>query len=141
MNATPETRTADALRETMQRYWGYETYLPDQEEAVAHVLARRDSLVILPTGGGKSMCYQLPAIGMDGMAVVVSPLLSLMKDQVDALLANGIQAAALNSSLSAEEKREVAQKVRRGEVKLLYVAPQSLASGFAMELLEEGDIS
>ena len=140
-HASTDPVLADQMRGAMQRYWGYESFLPDQEEAVSHVLARRDSLVILPTGGGKSMCYQLPALGMEGMAVVVSPLLSLMKDQVDALLANGIQAAALNSSLSAEEKREVAQKVRRGELKLLYVAPEGLASGFAMELLEEANIS
>ncbi len=140
-HASTDTLLAEQMRDAMRRYWGYEEYLPDQAEAVSHVLAHRDSLVILPTGGGKSMCYQLPALGMDGMAVVVSPLVSLMKDQVDSLVSNGIAAATLNSSLSAEEKREVARKVRLGELKLLYVSPEGLGAGFAMELLEEATIS
>jgi ATP-dependent DNA helicase RecQ len=131
----------DQLHELLRRYWGYEGFLPNQAEAVDHVLAKRDSLVILPTGGGKSMCYQLPALAMPGMAVVVSPLVSLMKDQVDALVANGIPAATLNSSLSAEERRQVASAVRRGELKLLYVSPEGLGAGFIMELLQEAEIA
>ncbi|HEY9724762.1 MAG TPA: DNA helicase RecQ [Oscillatoriaceae cyanobacterium] len=134
--------SADAqLHELLRRYWGYEGFLPNQAEAVAQVMAGQDSLVILPTGGGKSMCYQLPALAKEGLAVVVSPLVSLMKDQVDSLTANGISAATLNSSLSAEERRAVASAVRLGKLKLLYVSPEGLGAGFAMELLREAEIA
>lgn len=137
----PAAIDPDQLHGLLRRYWGYESFLPNQAEAVEHVLAKRDSLVILPTGGGKSMCYQLPALAMPGMAVVISPLVSLMKDQVDALKANGIAAATLNSSLSAEEKRAVVTAVRKDELKLLYVSPEGLGAGFLMELLQEANIA
>lgn len=128
---------ADLLR----RYWGYDRFLPNQQEAVDSVLARRDCLVILPTGGGKSLCYQVPALAHEGMAVVISPLLSLMKDQVDALLANGIPAAALNSSLSDEERRRMTQDVREGRLKLLYLSPERLAMPDLVELLRATPLS
>ncbi|MFP5504486.1 MAG: RecQ family ATP-dependent DNA helicase, partial [Candidatus Sericytochromatia bacterium] len=134
------TLTTD-LQDLLRRHWGYETFLPNQGEAVSHVLAKRDSLVILPTGGGKSMCYQLPALAMKGLAVVVSPLVSLMKDQVDALRASGVAAATLNSSLSAEERRDVARSVREGSLKLLYVSPEGLGAGMIMDLLREAEIA
>ena len=90
------------------------------------VLSGRDSLVVLPTGGGKSLCFQAPAVASDGLAVVVSPLISLMKDQVDTLVGNGVPAACYNSSLPSEQKSEVARGVREGRYRLLYVAPERL---------------
>ncbi|HEY9766588.1 MAG TPA: RecQ family ATP-dependent DNA helicase [Chroococcales cyanobacterium] len=112
--------------EILKKHWGYESLLPNQKEAVEAVLKHRDCLVVLPTGGGKSLCYQLPALLLEGMAIVVSPLLSLIKDQVDALRANGISAAALNSMLSYEEKKELKRAILRGQIKILYLAPESL---------------
>ena len=107
--------------------FGYDAFLPVQEEVVANVLARRDGLVLMPTGGGKSMCYQLPALLLDGVTLVVSPLIALMKDQADALNANGIAARFINSSLGRQEMAEVQAELGRGTVKLLYVAPERLA--------------
>ena len=112
------------LLEVLKQYWGYSSFRPLQKEAMLSVMQRRDSLTVLPTGGGKSLCYQAPAMCHDGMAVVVSPLIALMKDQVDALTANGISAACVNSSLSVEERNAVAAKVRKGTLKLLFVAPE-----------------
>ena len=90
------------------------------------VLAARDTLLVLPTGGGKSLCFQAPAVAMDGLAIVVSPLISLMKDQVDTLVGNGVSAACYNSALGADQKAEVARGVREGRFRLLYVAPERL---------------
>jgi ATP-dependent DNA helicase RecQ len=122
-SAENSTASIDQLASAMRRYWGYDRFLPLQEEAMAAAAAGRDSVVVLPTGGGKSLCFQVPAVCSDGLAVVVSPLISLMKDQVDALRACGVNAAAINSSLSADERRRVADQVRSGALKLLYVAP------------------
>ena len=107
--------------------FGHDSFLPLQEEIIDNVLARRDSLVLMPTGGGKSLCYQLPALIFDGVTLVVSPLIALMKDQVDALNANGISARFINSSLPASEIRNVQTQVWRGQAKILYVAPERLA--------------
>ena len=120
----------------LSRHFGYDRFRPLQEEAIGSVLAGRDAVVLMPTGGGKSLCYQLPALALDGTSLVISPLIALMKDQVDALRARGIAARCLNSSLTADEARLVREEVARGEVSLLYVAPERLAtSGFA-RLLE-----
>ena len=138
----PNAILADSgIRETVQRIWGYQGFLPLQEEAMGNVLRARDSLVILPTGGGKSLCFQAPALCLDGMAVVVSPLIALMKDQVDALRAAGVAAAQINSSLGATERREIADQVRGGGIKLLYMSPERLLSGETIEFLKNVGVS
>jgi ATP-dependent DNA helicase RecQ len=115
-----------ALSEVLERYWGYSSFRPLQREAMDAILAGRDSIVVLPTGGGKSLCFQAPALVRDGLAVVVSPLISLMKDQVDTLVGNGVPAAFLNSSLPADERSRVTAGVREGRYRLLYVSPERL---------------
>ena len=102
------------------------------------VLKGEDSLVVLPTGGGKSLCYQAPAVCMPGVAVVISPLISLMKDQVDALRANGVASAFVNSTLTAQEKWEIAADLDAGKLKLVYVAPGRSRLGPADQPVEEG---
>ena len=115
-----------SLSAILEKYWGYHSFRPLQQEAMAAVLSGRDSLLVLPTGGGKSLCFQAPAIASDGLAIVVSPLISLMKDQVDTLVGNGVAAACYNSSMPSERKSEVARGVRDGNYRLLYVAPERL---------------
>ena len=114
------------LHDAMARYWGYSSFRPLQQEAMQAVMSRCDSLVVLPTGGGKSLCFQVPAVVRPGMAVVVSPLISLMKDQVDTLVSNGVPAALYNSSLVAHEKSAVAAGIRENRYRLLYVSPERL---------------
>jgi len=116
------------MKNFLKKYFGYEEFRPLQQEIVEGVLAGRDSVVLMPTGGGKSLCFQLPALMQDGLAVVVSPLISLMKDQVDALRANGVAAELVNSTLSPSEIYDVMERARRGELKLLYIAPERFAS-------------
>src|SRR5262249_44271186 len=115
-----------ALSEVLERYWGYTSFRPLQREAMAAILSGRDSVVVLPTGGGKSLCYQAPALLRDGLVVVVSPLISLMKDQVDTLVGNGVPAACYNSSLAPVEKSSVLAALRDGRLRLLYVSPERL---------------
>jgi ATP-dependent DNA helicase RecQ len=130
-----------SLPEVLQKYWGYDSFLPQQEPAMNSVLQARDSVVVLPTGGGKSLCFQAPAMCLPGMAVVVSPLISLMKDQVDGLRACGVPAAYINSSLSPDEKRQVANDIRGGRLKLLYVAPERLVTERTLAFLKEANVS
>ena len=123
------------VAETLRRVWGFEAFRPLQEDAVDAVLTARDSLVVLPTGGGKSLCYQAPAIHLGRLAVVVSPLIALMKDQVDGLRQQGVAAAYLNSSQSRDERALVYRALGAGHVRLLYVAPERLtAPGFSESL-------
>ena len=126
-------RTFDDLskaREVLKHRFGYDSFRPGQEEIISAVLAGKDCLVLMPTGGGKSLCYQIPALLLDGLTIVISPLIALMKDQVDALRANGVEAAFLNSTQTTTEQVKVFKAARSGELKLLYIAPERLlASG------------
>ena len=106
--------------------FGYQSFRFNQEEIINTILRQQDAFVLMPTGGGKSLCYQIPALIFPGLTVVISPLIALMKDQVDALRINGIKASYLNSSLSSEESSEVYNELKRGELKLLYIAPERL---------------
>jgi ATP-dependent DNA helicase RecQ len=117
-----------AAKNALKRYFGYDQFRPLQEQVIQSVLKGNDALVIMPTGGGKSICYQIPAIIMDGVAVVVSPLIALMKDQVEGLRANGVAADFLNSSQTNSEQAEVIERIVDGKVKLLYVSPEKLVS-------------
>ena len=114
------------LKETLKKYFGYDEFRPLQQEIIADALAGRDVFALLPTGGGKSLCFQLPALLRDGVTIVVSPLIALMKDQVDALWTSGIAATFLNSTLAANEARERFRGLHRNEFRLLYVAPERL---------------
>src|SRR5512133_3308395 len=111
---------ASILKET----FGYNTFRPLQREVIENILNKRDTLAIMPTGGGKSLCYQIPALIFAGLTVVVSPLISLMKDQVEQMTELGVPALFINSSLSFEEYQANIERVRRKEIKLLYVAPE-----------------
>ena len=113
---------------TLKTVFGYDRFRPYQEDIVEDIIAGRDVFVLMPTGGGKSICYQLPALVRKGMGIVVSPLISLMKDQVDALLACGVQAAYYNSSLKSTEARQILARMHSGELDLLYIAPERLMS-------------
>ncbi len=127
--------------ETLKSYFGHSGFRPLQEEVVDAILNREDVLMILPTGGGKSLCYQLPTLLMEGVTVVISPLLALMHDQVVALQANGIEAAMLSSMQDREESDEIEAQLRRGEIKLLYVAPERLNNGYFLNLLHDLQIN
>src|SRR5579862_1688784 len=130
----------DALH-VLREQFGYETFRPGQERAVRATLAGRDSLVVLPTGGGKSLCFQIPALLFPGLTVVVSPLISLMKDQVDALVARGLPATFVNSTLTRDEIESRLARVDRGEIKLLYVAPERFDFGTSAERLRAAGVS
>ncbi len=122
-------------RQLLKRYFGHEAFRPLQEEIIDGILSGRDALMILPTGGGKSLCYQLPTLMMEGVTVVISPLLALMHDQVTALNANSIPAAMLSSMQSFEESQEIVKRLRSGEIRLLYIAPERLGNDFFSQLL------
>lgn len=125
-----------AMLDLLKKYFGYEQFRPLQQEIVEHCYARQDALVLMPTGGGKSLCYQLPALAFPGLTIVVSPLIALMKDQVDALKANGIPAAFLNSTLTPQEAAYVELIAKNGQLKLLYLAPERLALPQTVALLQ-----
>ncbi len=123
-------------RQTLFEVFGYSEFRPQQEDIIEALIAGQNAFVLMPTGGGKSLCYQIPALHRDGVAIVVSPLISLMKDQVDALVANGVRAAFYNSSLKTEESRQVLARLHAGELDLLYVAPERLLSDGFLERLK-----
>ena len=119
----------------LKNTFGYDTFRPLQQEVIENIMARRDTLAVMPTGGGKSLCYQIPSLLFEGLTVVVSPLISLMKDQVEQLRAFGVPSVFLNSSLSPQEYNENMDYVKRGEVKLLYLAPETLLTPRILALL------
>ncbi|HEY9842878.1 MAG TPA: DNA helicase RecQ, partial [Candidatus Obscuribacterales bacterium] len=131
----------ETIHETLKRVFGYDAFRPLQQEIIEGLIAGRDAFVLMPTGGGKSLCYQIPAMHRTGTAIVVSPLISLMKDQVDALQANGVSAAFYNSALSSGEARRVLAKFHAGELDLLYIAPERLLSDGFLERIKEIEIS
>src|SRR5574340_1249634 len=126
-----------AAQQALQSVFGYPAFRGEQQAIVEHVAAGGDALVLMPTGGGKSLCYQIPALLRPGTGIVVSPLIALMQDQVGALIQLGVKAAFLNSSLDAEAAREVQGRLLRGELDLLYVAPERLLMPGFLALLEQ----
>src|SRR5947209_8488916 len=133
----PSADPITELRAVIAKHWGYDTFRPLQEDAMRAVLDGRDSLVVLPTGGGKSLCYQAPAVCRGGTTVVVSPLIALMKDQVDGLRACGVSAAQLDSSLSAAEKFAYEMDLRQGGINLLFVSPERLVQTDLYRVLQQ----
>src|SRR5882724_5448040 len=131
----------DRAGEVLSQVFGYASFRGDQEAIIRHVVAGGDCLVLMPTGGGKSLCYQIPALVRPGVALVVSPLIALMKDQVDALKAAGVNAAFLNSTLSLDQRREVERAFLAGELDLLYLAPERLGVESTLRLLDRGTIA
>jgi ATP-dependent DNA helicase RecQ len=128
-------------QDVLKKYFGYDSFRPQQSEIIDTVMDNQDCLVLMPTGGGKSVCFQIPAILRPGLTVVISPLIALMKDQVEALRGNGVNAAFLNSSLSSAEQDQVMWQAKIGELKLLYIAPERLFSGNTFDFLREWNVN
>lgn len=135
------TQTIEAALVALRNHFGFEDFREGQREVIEAVLEGRDTVVVMPTGGGKSLCYQLPALMMEGATLVVSPLIALMKDQVDALQARNLPATFINSSIDFEEQKARIQAVRRGAFKLVYVAPERFRSNHFVEALRSAQIS
>jgi ATP-dependent DNA helicase RecQ len=133
--------TLQDIQTALRDYWGYDSFLPLQREAMTAAVSGRDSLVVLPTGGGKSLCYQAPAVTLPGLSIVVSPLISLMKDQVDALTECGVPAARFDSSVPYDERDHIVEDIYAGRLKLLYVSPERLMMGGFLDMLSNMDIS
>ncbi|MEQ1693014.1 MAG: RecQ family ATP-dependent DNA helicase, partial [Gemmatimonas sp.] len=133
--------TLDGARATLRARFGYPDFRPPQIRAVQSVLSGRDALIVLPTGGGKSLCYQVPALMRSGLTIVVSPLISLMKDQVDALARRGIAAAFINSTLTSSDVANRMASARDGALKLLYLAPERMEAGRMLSKLVEIGVS
>lgn len=133
-------RLAEA-EEVLQKYYGYRSFKPIQKKAIESILNHQDTLVVMPTGGGKSLCYQVPALLMDGLTLVISPLISLMKDQVDQLVRLGIRAACINSMLDSSQYQQLCQQIQQKQVQILYVAPERLRSGEFLSLLRRQKVA
>lgn len=125
----------------LKNYFGYDSFRDGQLQVIQSVLEGHDTLCVMPTGGGKSLCYQVPALVLEGITIVISPLISLMKDQVDILHANGIQAAYINSSLKIDEMNQIMRMVRQGNIKLLYIAPERLENDYFRQELSTLPVS
>lgn len=137
---TSIVETADPVLDVVERTWGFSSLRPLQRQAIDAVLGRRDSLLVVPTGAGKSLCFQAPALLLDGLTVVVSPLLALMKDQVDALVSSGVAAAALNSMTAIDDQRAIEHRVLTGSLRLLFVSPERLATASLRALLRRSRV-
>ncbi len=127
--------------DALKKYFGYSGFLDGQEEVISEIVAGRDGLVVMPTGGGKSLCFQIPALCFGGVTIVISPLIALMKDQVDALTARNIPATMINSTLSWPEQRERLDSMKNGDWKLVYVAPERFRAESFLKALEGIEIS
>lgn len=130
-----------SIAEILKETFGYDEFRHHQESIIENVIAGKDTLAVMPTGGGKSLCYQIPAIAANGVTIVISPLISLMKDQVTQLEARNVPSVMLNSSIKAEEYKESADRVRRGDVKLIYMAPETILLDKTTEMLEHVKVS
>ena len=139
--STTITDSDERIKTCLKEVFGFNQFRGEQESIIRHILSGKNTFVIMPTGAGKSLCYQLPALVQEGTAIVISPLIALMKNQVDQLLANGINAQFLNSSLSKAELNRVKKDLLEGTVKLLYVAPESLTKEENLTLLQKVKIS
>jgi len=137
----PRDPAAAAIHDTLQRVFGYAGFRPHQQAIIEEIIAGHDAFVLMPTGGGKSLCFQIPALHRPGVALVVSPLISLMKDQVDALQASGVAAAFYNSSLGPEQARQVLARLHAHELDLLYISPERLMSAGFLERLTDIDVA
>ena len=135
------SNNASAIHDTLERVFGYQSFRPNQQAVIEDLIDGRDAFVLMPTGGGKSLCYQIPSLHRRGVGIVVSPLISLMKDQVDALNANGVAAAYYNSSLGSDAARQVLARLHDHALDLLYVSPERLVSGGFLERLADIDIA
>src|SRR5690606_26481220 len=127
--------------QTLSEVFVYGAFRDPQQAIIDTLIAGEDAFVLMPTGGGKSLCYQIPALHRPGVGIVVSPLISLMKDQVDALVANGVRAAVYNSSLKGDEARQVLARLHAGQLDLLYIAPERLLGDSFLERLRELEIA
>ena len=125
----------ERAKNILKTVFGYEGFISLQQDVIENVLSGKDTLAVMPTGGGKSLCYQIPALIFDGLTVVVSPLISLMKDQLEQLTELGVPVVLLNSSLASHVYRRNVERLRRGEAKLLYVAPETLLKPGILNLL------
>src|SRR6266702_5562558 len=139
--ASPVTETETDALQVLRRVFGYDSFRGPQQEVIEHVIAGGDALVLMPTGGGQSLCYQIPALVRDGVGVVISPLIALMQDQVDALRALGVRAGFLNSTQDYVSQRLVGSAFVSGELDLLYLAPERLRGEQTLRLLDRGTIS
>src|SRR3989339_59769 len=141
MHYVESLKKAKNMKKLLKKYFGYDQFRPLQEEIINNVVNKKDTFVLMPTGGGKSLCFQLPALKFSGITLVISPLIALMKDQVDNLKKNGISADFLNSTQSEKEQNEIGQKLKNNETKLLYVAPERLALPGFQEFLKTLNIN
>lgn len=141
MNIAQSATTSEYMKDALKQYFGFGEFRSGQEDVISQVLHGRDSMVLMPTGGGKSLCYQLPALLLPGVTIVISPLIALMKDQVDALNRQGIAADFINSSLSQEQINDIFYRLGQGQIKLLYIAPERLGSRYFLDGLKQLHVS
>ena len=131
----------DDSKTILQKYWGFENFRPPQEEIIQSVLKKKDTIALLPTGGGKSVCFQIPALIFEGKTLVISPLIALMQDQVESLTSKGIKAKSLNANLSFKEIDHILENFVYGDLKLLYISPERITSEIFLTRIIKTDLS